>query len=227
MKLLSIMASFVAAASIAVSGTAVAAPECGSLQNSYGPFDYRTDKEHLKIVEAYHFSPEVEALKSGQSSTIGGDLDYTLRASPNHHRALNAMMNLAFRTHTSRPRGANYTIDCYFDRAIRFAPDDGEVQSLYGVYLARIGHNQDAVKAFQNALKTEKHNPNVHYNLGLVYFDLKDYPNALEQAHEAYRLGAVLPGLRNKLKEAGKWRDDASGSAPARESASADPKRVE
>jgi Flp pilus assembly protein TadD len=228
MKLLSIMACFVAAAALAVSGTAAAAPECGSLQNPYGPFDYRTGKEHLKIVEAYHFTPEVEALKSGHSSTLGGDLDYTLRASPNHHRALNSMMNLALRTHMSKPRGASYTIDCYFDRAIRFAPDDGEVQSLYGVYLARIGHKQDAVKAFQNALKTEERNPNVHYNLGLVYFDLKDYPNALEQAHEAYRLGAALPGLRNKLKEAGKWRDDASPAGPAaRESASAPPKGAE
>jgi len=224
MKLLSIMGPFVAAASLAVSTTAGASPECGSLQNPYGPFDYRTGKDHLKIVETYHFTPEVESLKSGNTASLGGDIDYTLRASPNHHRALAAMMNLGFKDHTQKPRGARYTIDCYFDRAIRFAPDDGEVQSLYGVYLARIGHNQDAVKAFENALKTEKHNPNVHYNLGLVYFELKDYSNALEHAHEAYRLGAVLPGLRNKLKEAGKWRDEASGSLPARESASAEPK---
>lgn len=224
MNLLSTVLLCAATVSMTVSVTAAASPECGSLQNPYGPFDYRTDKERLKIVEAYHFTPDVESLKSGHTATIGGDLDYTLRASPNHHRALNSMMNLAFRTHMSRPHGATYTIDCYFDRAIRFAPDDGEVQALYGVYLARIGHKQDAVKALENALKTEKHNPNVHYNLGLVYFDLKDYRNALEQAHEAYRLGAVLPGLRNKLKEAGKWRDDASGSAPARESASAEPK---
>lgn len=195
-----------------LSGAVFAVPECGSLENAYGPFDYRTSKRKLHIVEAYHFTQDVEALRSGSSGYIGGDIDYTLRASPNHHRALNAMMNLAFKERNAKPRGAHYTIDCYFDRAIRFASDDGEVKLLYGVYLTRINRKQDAVKAFEAALKLEHDNPMLFYNLGLVYFELKNYPEALKNAQRAYQLGAQLPGLRNKLTGAGEWHEPSPAS---------------
>src|SRR4051794_26054278 len=67
--------------------------QCGSLANAYGPFDYRsTDKTALNMVEGPHFPPKVEALISGNSGPIGAELGYTLRAFPNHHRALLAVM---------------------------------------------------------------------------------------------------------------------------------------
>jgi Flp pilus assembly protein TadD len=128
-------------------------------------------------------------------------------------------MNLSFKEHNDKPRGAHYTIECYFDRAIRFAPTDGEVLALYGIYLARVNHKQDAVKAFERALNFEQQNPNVHYNLGLVYVDLTDYENAREQAHLAYKFGSQLPGLRDKLKQAHQWREPrekAAATEPAR-----------
>src|SRR4051812_47506028 len=62
---------------------------CGSLANPYGPFDYRTSKDKLDIVEGAHFTPDVETLRSGSTGSLGADIDYTLRTSPNHHRALN------------------------------------------------------------------------------------------------------------------------------------------
>src|SRR5678816_4417104 len=63
---------------------------CGPLANAYGPFDYRTDRTGttLSIVEDNHFTPAVEQLISGITSSVGGEIDYTLRAFPNHHRAL-------------------------------------------------------------------------------------------------------------------------------------------
>jgi len=207
-----------AAAAILVAGvsTGAAAQACGSLVNAYGPFDYRTQKQQLAIVEKFHFTPDVESLRHSSTSALGSDLDYTLRASPNHHRALNSMANLALRQKTERPRGAEYTVDCYFDRAVRFAPDDGLVLVIYGVYLSRTNRRAEAVRVFEQAKKREADNPNLYYNLGLVYFDLKEYANALENAHRAYELGAVLPGLRNKLQAVGKWQD-----APARNGAAA------
>ena len=59
---------------------------CGDLQNAYGPYDYRTATEFQKhLVEGAHFTPEVESLKGARgSATVGGDIDYTLRAFPNH-----------------------------------------------------------------------------------------------------------------------------------------------
>jgi Flp pilus assembly protein TadD len=194
---------------------AMAQGSCGSLTNAYGPFDYRTGKARLAIVEAYHFTPDVETLRSGATGTLGGDLDYTLRASPNHHRALNSMTNLALREHKAKPRGAHFTIDCYFERARQFAPDDGTVLIIEGVYLDRIGRKSDAVRVLEEAKKFEPTNANLYYNLGLAYFDIKDYAKSLENAQRAYRLGAVLPGLRNKLQGVKQWREPGADDSAA------------
>jgi tetratricopeptide (TPR) repeat protein len=45
--------------------------------------------------------------------------------------------------------------------------------------------------------------PEIHYFLGLVLVDLKDYERAREHAARAYELGYPLPGLRDKLARAG------------------------
>lgn len=181
---------------------------CGELRNAYGPYDYRTEKSKLEIVEGAHFLPFVENLTRGNTSTTpGGDIDYMLRASPNHHRALFAMMRLAKKEKTEKPRGSRYTIACWLDRAERFAPNDGVVKMLYGSYLLEKGRAEEARKKLEEALELAGDNANVYYNLGLVYFELKDYEKALANAHRAYQLGFQLPGLRNKLEKIGMWKD--------------------
>jgi hypothetical protein len=50
-------------------------------------------------------------------------------------------------------------------------------------------------------------NPNTNYNIGLIYFDLKDYEKSLSFAQRAYGSGLPLPGLRDKLKRVGKWEE--------------------
>jgi Tfp pilus assembly protein PilF len=216
-----------AAVSLAASSAYAQEPAnpCGSLKNGYGPYDYRTSKAELDIVEQFHLTPDVELLRHGNTATIAGDLDYTLRASPNHHRALMAMVNLSLKQKTDRPNGPRgYTVDCYFDRAFRFAADDGKVKIIYGVWLYRINKKPEAVRVLEAARETEDNNANLHYNLGLVYFDLKDMPHALESAQRAYQLGAQFPGLRNKLKAAGAWKEpkpDTPSASAATPSASA------
>lgn len=196
-----------------VSDPASAFEECGPLRGTggYGPFDYRTSAKQLAIVEQFHFTPDVEGLKHGQSGSLGSDLDYTLRASPNHHRALIAMANLSIQLNTAKPKGAHYTLSCYFDRAIRYAPDDGKVYMIYGIYLARTGKKQEALKQLQTAESLAKDDANIQYNLGLVFLDLKDYPNARLHARRAYELGFALPGLRKALEGAKQW----EGPVPA------------
>jgi tetratricopeptide (TPR) repeat protein len=198
-------------------GRAQAFEECGELANAYGPYDYRTSRDKLAIVEGAHFTPDVEALRSGNTGQIGGDIDYTLRASPNHPRALIAMANLGRKLNTEQPPGAKYTLACYFDRAVRFANDDPMVRLVYGTYLARLGKPRDAVVQLDVALKLDENNANIHYNLGLIYLDLKDYRKAREHAERAYALGFALPGLRKRLEEAGQWTQPAerTGNAAA------------
>ena len=185
---------------------------CGSVlpaAGQFGPFDYRTDRgNHLSLVEQGHFTPEVEALIRGANSrTPAGDLDYTLRAFPNHHRALIAMMTYGERTRSPQPAGANYSVECYFDRAVRFRPDDSIVRMIYATFLAGRSRRPEAIQQLEQATAIAPENPFTQYNIGLVYFDLKEYDRALAQAHKAIALGFPQAALREQLRAAGKWTD--------------------
>lgn len=48
----------------------------------------------------------------------------------------------------------------------------------------------------------------IHYNLGLLYFELKEMDNAVAYAKKAYEEQYPLPGLQEKLKRAGHWPTD-------------------
>jgi len=85
------------------------------------------------------------------------------------------------------------------------------VKVIYGLFLMKSGRPRDAVAKLESANQLDAHNVNVFYNLGLVYFDLKEYEKALENAHLAYAGGFPLSGLRDKLKRAGKWREPVAG----------------
>ena len=183
---------------------------CGDLKNGYGPFDYRKDKDKLPIVENSHFTPPVEALIHGVSGPIGAELDYALRAFPNHHRVLAAMSRYGQKLKSPQPPGANYTIDCYFDRAIRFAADDNVVRMLFAQYLGRLGRTKEAIGQLEVASAQAKDDGFTHYNIGLVYFELGQPDRALAQAHRAMALGFERPELRQMLERAAKWRDPAN-----------------
>jgi predicted Zn-dependent protease len=182
---------------------------CGDpFHNHFGPFDYRTaTKGQRDIVESYHFTAAVATLRHGESTNkLGADISYTLRVFPNHPRALLAMSDLARREKTIKPQGTEYPVSCWFERAIQFRPDDGTVRLVYGISLARDGKSKEALEQLQKADKLIPNDANVHYNLGLVYFELKDYENSLKQAKIAYGLGFPLGGLRSKLESVHEWR---------------------
>lgn len=179
---------------------------CGDIDNAYGPYDYRKNPEKAPIVERYHFTPQVEALRKGQSTNrIGGDIDYTLRAFPNHPRALYAMSRYGQMYNVSRVPGARYPIECYFDRALRFTPDDAQVRALYADFLIRARRNDEARKQLEVA-ETLELSPHVEYNLGLAWVSLGDNDKALTLAKRAYAGGVQFPALREKLVRAGVWK---------------------
>jgi Flp pilus assembly protein TadD len=47
----------------------------------------------------------------------------------------------------------------------------------------------------------------IHYNLGLLYAEAREYDLAVEHAKKAYEGGYPLPGLADKLRRAGRWQD--------------------
>jgi len=183
---------------------------CGALDNAYGPFDYTNPihrREKIPVVVRVHFPQSVQTLTSGNASTIGGDIDYTLRAIPNHHGALNAIARYEFKTQKSPPPGSRYTVDCWFDRAMRFKPDDGTVRMVYAIYLQKKGATDAAIQRYQEAIDLIPESPEPHYNLGLLYAKLGNYEMAMEEARIAYAEGYPLQGLRRKLESAGAWQD--------------------
>lgn len=188
-------------------GAAHAGRDCPPFNNTITGGDY-TNPEHrqkLDVVERFHFTPQVERLEKGQSGYLGDDLSYTLDHFANHHRALTSLARLALREKTSRPKGAKYSIECYFDRAIRFRPDDARVRAILGGYLLALGQEDAALTQLEEAARLEPRNVMNQYNLGLLYVRKKNFDKAREAARLAYELGIPLPGLKNKLIAAGQW----------------------
>ena len=216
---------WLATALLVAAGPAQAQGACGSLENAYGPFDYRSVRgQELRLVERAHFGPSVEALISGKNrhSPPGPEIDYTLRAFPNQHRALLAMSRLGERHKTPQPPGSRYTIECWLTRAISFQPDDVIVQLIYGKYLYASGRDKEASAMLDRAVEQAGDNGFTHYNIGLIYFDAKKYDLALAQAHKAQELGFERAELKQQLEKVGQWRA-AALQTPSKPGADAKP----
>lgn len=197
---------------------------CGDLSNgSNGPFDFRNEsRDLLRLGETFHFTPKVEALISGQSQVdVGGDLHFILKMFPNHPRGLMAMMRWGEKLKTQTPRDTPYSVECYFERAIRFRPDDNLPRMIYVTFLSRNGRQPEALKQLEHVTKIAGNNAFTHYNAGLLYAELKQYDKALEQAHVAMALGFLRVELREQLKAVDKWKDPVAQPEPAAPAASA------
>lgn len=192
--------------------------DCGPLWNGmqYGPFDYQLAKAgDRQLVEGAHFSIEYSAYlkglkiapRFGAAGPPAKGFSYTLWAFPNHTLALAAMEDLAFREKKDQPDGAQLRVHCYFQRAIRFAPEDAEVRAVYGYYFARRGKMAEARAQFEKAEELDLNKMNVAIYRAFGYLELKDYAKALEAAKQAYASGYSLPGLKNRLHRAGAWKD--------------------
>jgi len=202
----------------------VSASGCGELGNAYGPFEYRRDRHHtadsmpyqqkINLVENAHFTAQVEALIAGVTGPIGAELDYTLRVFPNHHRALLAVMKFGLKTKSAQPATLPRPIECYFERALRFAPDDTTARMLYASFLINGKRKPEALTQLERARFDAGDNGFTHYNIGLVLLDADEPAQALVQAHRAMSLGFMRGDLRDKLVSLGRWRDPQQSDAP-------------
>ena len=95
--------------------------------------------------------------------------------------------------------------DAWFEKAAARNPSASMTWVIYGLHLQRKGQLREATEKFEHALELRPNDINAHYNLGLLYFDLKDYEKANRHAQMSYALGAPLPGLRDKLMRAKAW----------------------
>lgn len=200
---------------------------CGvlALQGRFGPYDYRANKyipestygSHralLSIVEGAHFTPEVESLLRGKSAALpGSDIAYTLHAFPNHHRALIAVATLSEKEKKARPTNTPYEVECWFKRAVTFRPDDNIVRLIYASFLSTQSRQSEAVQQLEFVASNAGDNAFTYNNIGMVYFDMKDYDKALAFAHKAYDLGLGIPTLKEQLIKVNKWTEPSNSSS--------------
>lgn len=182
---------------------------CGPLRTptSYGPFDYRVDRDKLEIVEWGHFRPATEQLIKPRFSSFGADLAYTLKAFPNHHRALNTLIRLYDREPGVMPNEGEYSYSCWFERAMRFRPDDLIVRMLWASFLSKTKRDPQAVLELDYVAAVAGDDGFTHYNAGLLYAKVGEHAKALREAHRAMALGFERTDLRDLLVKGGHWTD--------------------
>ena len=206
-RLLSLGAALLLLA-IAPPSPAHAAVECEAFKWQEERLDFTAAKDQVRItqVESHHFDADTESLIRGMTGPPGGDIDFLVRYSPNHHRGLVALVRLAIRDKTTQPAGVKMPVECYLLRALEFKPDDAEVLKIYGTYLSRLGRASDALARFEEAEKLLPEDPVVAYNLGLLLTEKREFERARAYAKKAYAGGVQFPGLKDKLARAGQWR---------------------
>ncbi|MDP9130731.1 MAG: ABC transporter permease, partial [Candidatus Binatota bacterium] len=187
---------------------ALAAVECEPFRWEPERLDVNApqDQKRIRQVEGHHFDARTENLGRGKTSSFaGGDIDFLVRYSPNHHRGLAALVRLSLKDKTPKPDGVKIPVECYLLRALEFRPSDAEVHKIYGTYLARLGRDAEAIARFEHAEKLSPDDPVIAYNLGLLLAEKRDFERARMYAQKAYAGGLQLPGLREKLARQGQW----------------------
>ena len=185
--------------------------KCPSLPREY-VFDYRsTTAQALRwkgLVEGAHFTTSIRRGIAGNTAHLMGDLTYTLNHFPNHPFALSVAAEYQRRPGYVARRGnkRDYywtSINCFFRRALSFAPTDPQVYHVIGLHFHKLKQHRRAEVFYQQALRLKPPIIEAHYNLGLLYLDMQQPARALPHAEIAYRGGYPMPGLKSRLAEAG------------------------
>lgn len=153
----------------------------------------------MNTVIKHHWSQANHAVNILHYKTGMEELDFILRWIPNHPRALLLLSKLT----TAFDRALE--ADKYFEEAIKFGPQYVGSYGVYGIHLYKSGRFKESIKKFNSALAINSESSEIHYNIGLTYFEIGDHKNANIHAQKAYKLEYPLPGLKNKLKSINKW----------------------
>ncbi|MDP2325273.1 MAG: tetratricopeptide repeat protein [Gammaproteobacteria bacterium] len=195
------------------------AENCGPvpLPGAAGPYDYVDSKYswNLNDINQNHWVPAQRELQSNRVQWALYQLNYLLIRVPNHYPALFELGKIQQQhpgiTYIPALAGKDEVLEfsptpeCYFDRAFRYRPNDPTLVMLFGLYYHQIKDLDKAVIQYRKAESMDPESSEIQYNLGLVYFDLKDYESSHQHAKRAYDLGYPLAGLRKKLKAVGEW----------------------
>ena len=93
---------------------------------------------------------------------------------------------------------------------MRFQSDDTTVRMLYAQYLHKHKRTPEALAQLQIASDLAKDNGFTNYNIGLVYFEMGQYEQALAHAHKAKAQGFEQTQLAQLLAAKNQWKEPAN-----------------
>ena len=158
--------------------------------------------ELLKNVEQFHIGPGRDRMKRKSYQGALEDFEFILNYFPNHPTALSLVSDLC----DVRWKSPRCDSSLLFEKALRINPYASQTHVLYGLHLQRRDAGDRAIDAYKRAIELNPASMNAHYNLGFAYLDGKRFDLANFHAQAAYMLGYPLPGLRDKLTRAGRWK---------------------
>lgn len=159
----------------------------------------------LAVVESYHLGPCQQRYRERDWPRAKNECDFILRIFPNHPTALLLVAQVC-----EQWKSGACLVDDIFERAVAINPKAAQTFVVQGIYFNRVRNYPTAIDRFKKALALDADNMNAHYNLALTYVDTKQFDLANTHAQRAYALGATPDGLRNRLKQAGRWNPDAT-----------------
>ena len=184
---------------------------CDGGMQGFGPYDYTrrlANPKELWVVEYYHFTANDENLIETPGRSVEGGLNYTLRAWPNHAKALMSIIRFQLEINKKLRAGKLTTPpECYLQRAIHFSPKDITSYSLYGYYLKKLGRLEEAATFYEKAIKINPENSKIAYSYGSLLIDLKRYDEAVNYAKIAYRNPHAPKELKQKLEKLDAWKE--------------------
>jgi tetratricopeptide (TPR) repeat protein len=165
--------------------------------------DYYANKGSAAVanVEYNHLGPCEKRLAERNYLKTLDECGFILKIFPNHPTAL-----LLTTDACSQWKSPKCMLNDMFERAVAINPKAAQTFVVQGIYLHRTKQYEQAIQSFSYALKLDPNSMNAHYNVALTYFETKQFDLANEHAQKAYSLGATLPGLRERLTQAGYWK---------------------
>jgi tetratricopeptide (TPR) repeat protein len=174
-------------------------------------------KRTLTNVEQFHMAPARVGISNKQYGSALADLEFVLDYFSNHPQALVALSELC---QAWRSPQCDRTAALRFQTAIERNPEVAQSHVVQALHFHRNAKVEEAVKSYKRAIELAPDSLNAHYNIGLAYFDLKQYDLANLHAQKSYALGVTLTALRTRLEKVGKWNTNVTLPAAEPKSAS-------
>jgi tetratricopeptide (TPR) repeat protein len=168
------------------------------------------DRGLLATTHKFHLGPGIADAQKGNVSGAVSNFEFILNYFPNDPDVLNRLSEVC-----TKRKVPKCDMEAWFQKALARNVDAPLTYVVLGIHLQRIGKPDLAVNALRKAVSLQPDSINAHYNLGLAYFELKDYEQANRHAQVSYALGAQVPGLKDKLVKVGKWKPLPPAPAPA------------